>query len=433
MATRRVRKRKDLTRRAAESNPQPVTSDVRRPYEAILIVGSILLLLFLVYTIQPVLSPFLLLGAILFLLYPLRRQPLVQNIMWLALALFLVWFFNEVSGLLLPFIIAFLLAFLLDPVVERLQKRGVVRWVSALGLMLLIVGAGVTILIFAMPIALSQFDDMLEWVTSMVNDLATMVREGRLVALLQGYGLPVERLQQVLNEQFTPRLENLVKGLIEGVFGFITGVSTIVTRIINAVIIPFLAFYLLKDYPNLKDRLQSFIPPSRQASVTDSLRKVDALLGRYIRGAMTVALINGILASVLLWIIGIDYPLLLGMIAGILNLIPYFGLIISLVLSILVALFSSEPSLVKVVFVLVTFGVLQFLEAAVLSPRIVGGQVGVHPVLLILSLLVFSFFLGFVGLLIAVPTTAVLMMFVRDYQARLQAQRVALDETGRTS
>ncbi|MFQ5798751.1 MAG: AI-2E family transporter, partial [Bacteroidota bacterium] len=113
---------------------------------------------------------------------------------------------------------------------------------------------------------------------------------------------------------------------------------------------------------------------------------------------------------------------------GILSLIPYFGLITSLVLSILVASFSSEPSLLKVVFVLITFGLLEILEAAVLSPRIVGGQVGLHPVLLILSLLVFSFFLGFIGLLIAVPTTAVVIMFLREFQARLQAQRLASDQ-----
>ena len=428
MANRPSKKRKGVAPPSTGSDPLSVTTDVRRPFEAILIVGSLLLLVFLVYTIQPVLSPFLLLGAILFLLYPLRHHPLVRNIMWLALMLFLIWFFNELSGLLLPFMIAFLLAYLLDPLVERLQKKGVARWVSTLVVMLLIVGAGVSVLIFVLPIAFSQFDDMLQWVTSMVKDVATTVREGRLVAVLQGYGLPVERLQQILNEEFTPRLENIMRGLIEAVFGFIASISTIVTRIINAIIIPFLAFYLLKDYPIIRDRLQLFIPLSRRESVMNSLQKVDALLGRYLRGAFAVAVITGILASVLLWIFGIDYPLVLGMIAGILSLIPYFGIITSLVLSILVALFSSEPSLLKVVFVLITFGLLEVLEAAVLSPRIVGGQVGLHPVLLILSLLVFSFFLGFIGLLIAVPTTAVVIMFLREFQTRLQTQGLASDQ-----
>ncbi|MFQ5797982.1 MAG: AI-2E family transporter, partial [Bacteroidota bacterium] len=303
MANRPSKKRKNVAPPSTGADPLSVTTDVRRPVEAILIVGSLLLLLFLVYTIQPVLSPFLVLGAILFLLYPLRRQPLVRNIMWLALMLFLIWFFNELSGLLLPFMIAFLLAYLLDPLVERLQKKGVARWVSTLGVMLFIVGAGVSVLIFVLPVAFSQLDDMLQWVTSMVNDVATTVREGRLVALLQGYGLPVERLQQILNEEFTPRLENIMRALIEAVFGFIASISTIVTRIINAIIIPFLAFYLLKDYPIIRDRLQLFIPLSRRESVMNSLQKVDALLGRYLRGALTVAVINGLLASVLLLLV----------------------------------------------------------------------------------------------------------------------------------
>ncbi len=420
MAAGASKKRKKIAKPLSGTDIRSILSDSRRPYETILIVGSLLLLLFLVYTIQPVLSPFLLLGAILFLLFPLRHQPLVQNIMWLAVTLFLIWFFNELSGLLLPFIIAFLLAYVLDPVVGWLQKKGIARWVSTLGVMFLFIGGVVSVLIFVMPIAFAQFEDMLQWITGMVHDVAALVREGKLVAFLQGYGIPVERFQQILNEQFAPKLENIMRALIEAVFGFIASISTIVTRIINAIIIPFLAFYLLKDYPFIKDRIQSFIPPSRRKPINRSMLKVDALLGRYLRGALAVAVINGTLASFLLWIFGIDYPLVLGIIAGILNLIPYFGLVISLVLAILVAMFSGEPSLLKVVYVLITFAVLQILEVAVLQPRIVGRQVGLHPVLMILSLLVFSFFLGFVGLLIAVPTTAVVVMFVRDYQARFQ-------------
>ena len=421
---RRLRDRRPLWGRTPPSG----IPESRRPNEAILIVGSLFLLVFLVYTIQPVLSPFLILGAILFLLYPLRGLPIVRTIMWLSFSLFLIWFFNELSGLLIPFVIAYLLAYLLNPVVEFFERKKVPRWVTTLGLMLIIVGAGVAVLLFVLPIAFGQFDDMLQWVTSMVKEIADVVREGRLVAVLQGYGLPVERIQQILNEQFTPRLEDIMRGLIEGVLGFIAGISTIVTRIINAIIIPFLAFYLLKDFPLLRNRFNSSIPPRNRESVLRSVGKVDALLGRYLRGALAVAVINGILVSLLLWAFGIDYPLVLGMIAGILNLIPYFGLLISLVLSILVASFSGEPAFVKVVYVVITFGVVQILEAAVLSPRIVGGQVGLHPVLLILSLLVFSFFLGFIGLLIAVPTTAVIVMFVREYQARVQARQLVTDE-----
>ena len=436
MAHRASKKRKAVALPPTGVAPPSATTDVRRLYEAILIIGSLVLLLFLVYTIstdEPLVSPFILLGAILFLLYPLRGQPLVRNLMWLALTLFLIWSFNELSGLLLPFIIAFLIAYLLDPVVGGLRKKGIARWVSTLGVMLLIVGVGVSLLLFVLPLAFTQFDEMLRWVTNMVKDVAAIVREGKWVAFLEAYGLPVGSLQQTLNEQFSPRLENITRALIEGVFGIIASISTIVTRIINVIIIPFLAFYLLKDFPVIGERLLSYIPASRRKSVRNSLRKVDALLGRYIRGALTVAVIHGILASVLLWIFGIDYPLVLGMVAGILSLIPYFGLMISLVLSILVALFSGEPSPLKVVFVLITFGVLQILEGAVLSPRILGKQVGLHPVLLILSLVVFSFFLGFIGLLIAVPTTAVVLMFVREYKAGVEARQVASSEIAEAS
>jgi predicted PurR-regulated permease PerM len=118
---------------------------------------------------------------------------------------------------------------------------------------------------------------------------------------------------------------------------------------------------------------------------------------------------------------------MLGMIAGILSIIPYVGLFISLSLSIIVALFSGEPTWLRVIYVLITYGFLQILEASVLSPYILGKQVGLHPVLLILSLLVFGFFAGFVGLLIAVPSTALIILTVKLWLNRKQI--IAVEET----
>jgi predicted PurR-regulated permease PerM len=112
------------------------------------------------------------------------------------------------------------------------------------------------------------------------------------------------------------------------------------------------------------------------------------------------------------------------MVAGVLSLIPYFGLLTSLALSLLVALFSGEPVSMKILFVLITFAFLQILEFSVLSPNILGKQIGLHPVLMILSLLVFGFFLGFIGLLIAVPTTAIVIMLVKEWEQRRKVRQL---------
>ncbi len=124
---------------------------------------------------------------------------------------------------------------------------------------------------------------------------------------------------------------------------------------------------------------------------------------------MLVALIQGIIAGVALALIGVDYALVLGLMTGVLNFIPYVGLLISLVVSALVAVLSGGAIGAKVISVVVLYLSQKLLEATVLGPKIVGSEVGLHPVALILCLLVFGYFIGFVGLLIAVPATALMM------------------------
>ena len=147
----------------------------------------------------------------------------------------------------------------------------------------------------------------------------------------------------------------------------------------------------------------------------------DAILGRYFRGAVIVAVLQGFIAFAGLWFLGVDYPVVLGIMTGILNFIPYVGLLTSLVVASIVAVFSGGPIMIKVLGVVVLYLAQKLLEATVLGPKIVGSQVGLHPVLLILCLLVFGHFLGFVGLLIAVPVTAVLMAFFREWEAAREA------------
>ncbi len=394
---------------------------VHSAQETVLLVGGIILLLLLVYSIIPIVSPFVIVGAILFLLYPLRHVQMTRTVMWLGVLLFVFWFFYSLGGILAPFIVAFLIAYLFNPLINRLQRWNFPRWVSALVIIVFFLGVFVVVITVVMPLALSQFQGIIEGISSIVNDLVALVQKGRFFEKLGRYGFPMERLREILAETLTPRLERILRGLLEGAFGVITSVSALVTQIINVIIIPFLSFYIMKDFPAITHRFMMIIPRRRRTDIARYFEKVDALFGRYLRGAITVAFIHGVLASTLLWVFGIRYPLVLGMVAGVLSLIPYFGLLTSLGLSLLVALFSGEPASVKVVFVLITYGFLQILEFSVLSPNILGRQIGLHPVLLILSLLVFGFFMGFIGLLIAVPAMAIVIMTVKEWEERRRA------------
>jgi predicted PurR-regulated permease PerM len=373
------------------------------------------------YTVYPIISPFVLVGCIVFLLYPFRDRQLARRIIALSAILFLLWFFYSILGLLTPFILAFLLAYILDPLVSLLERRGFPRWASSLISVILLVGAVVAVILFLMPVALQQFDDIISGVSFIVREFAQVLQSGTVFEFLDRYGIPVEKAREVINEQISPRLQELLRTLFLGVFGLFAGISNIVLHIINAVIVPFLVFYILKDFPVILDRFVRFVPANRRNRALEIAQTVDRLIGRYIRGAIAVALIQGTISATCLTLIGVRFSLVLGIMTGILNFIPYVGLITSLVVSCIVALFSGGSVLTKVVLVIILYLTQKLLEATILAPKIIGAQVGLHPVLLILCLLVFGYFLGFVGLLIAVPATALIIAGVFEWETRKQA------------
>ncbi len=413
---------KDARKHLEIGTETSVQSDAEvRKFEIVLFVGGLLLLLYLVYAVQSIFSPFVMLGAILFLLYPIRSNKLARNVIRLAAILFALWFLDAVKGILAPFIVALLIAYLFHPLVTKAEQWKLRRWVSSLIIILFFIGLLTVVLFLVLPLAFQQFEGMLIAVNSIVAQLTSWILSANFVETLNKYGISTSQLRQTLSTSFMPRLENIMKGLLEGTLGFVSGISTVVSRIVNLVIIPFLTFYVLKDFPLIKHRAKMFIPKAKRDDAKRYYGLIDELLGRYLRGAITVAIINATAVTLFFWIFGIQYPLVLGIVAGVLDLIPYFGLIIMLVLSVIVAFFSGAPVTAHIILAAATIAFLHVFEAAVLSPKIIGSKVGMHPVLLILSLLVFSYFLGFIGLLIAVPTTAIVILIVKEWEKKRKA------------
>lgn len=377
-----------------------------------------LLLAALLYTVNAILSPFVIVGAVLFILYPYRSSPLARRLMWLAVILFVCWFLYSLVGLLAPFIIALLFAYILNPLVTRMERRRIPRWLSSLilvfALILITVGAS----LFIGPVAFEQFQSIIAGVAHLSRVAVDFVSTGQIYNVLARLGIPMQDAQDFVLTQISPRLELILKTLFEGILGFLTGFSSLVMHIISAIIIPFLTYYILKDFPEITDRVTGLVPFHRRENFLATARRADEILGKYFRGAIIVAIIQGIVAWIGLSIIGVNYALILGIMTGILDFIPYVGLIISLVVASIVAAFSGEPVPTKVIAVIVLFLTMKLVEGTVLGPRIIGGGVGLHPVLLILCLMVFGYFLGFVGLLIAVPATALLVEALQEWERR---------------
>ncbi|MCX7984422.1 MAG: AI-2E family transporter [Bacteroidetes bacterium] len=417
MAKQQVKMQKELGSTEREIRFDSLFSMLGR-IEVVQLVGAVLLLLVLIYTISEILSPFLVLGAIVFVLYPLRRYVLARNIMWLSIVLFSLWFLNSIANILAPFIISFIFAYMLNPVVNWFQRVGVARWISSLILILLFIGIVTLVIFFVVPIALTQLEGVLAAVAKLLNEYREMLWNSDFIRILERYGISAKEIRSTFERQLTPRFEDIVKAAVAGLGSLMSSISAFITQIFYIIIIPFLTFYFLADFPLISERFQKLFPRHTRDRVVDFLGKADELIGHYLRGVLLVALFQAIAVAVFFSIIGIKYSLLLGLLAGVFDLIPYFGLVAILILSAVAALFSDPPILLKLAFAVGTIGFLHIMEVTLLSPKIVGSKVGLHPLLIILSLLVFMYFLGFVGLLIAIPITALILLFIKDWEDR---------------
>jgi predicted PurR-regulated permease PerM len=223
---------------------------------------------------------------------------------------------------------------------------------------------------------------------------------------LIGEGEMLDRLRSVDSAAvisfLEERKEQIFSGIWDGVLGLGRGIGSFVTILGYLVLTPVLTFYLLRDWDGLKDRIAGLLPHGARDRVLPLVSEYDDLLSRYLRGQVTVALIIGSLTGAGLLLLQFPYAILLGVLVAVFSVVPYLGLVLSLIPAVFIALVSGSV-LLSLVKIAVVYGGTQALEAAVISPRIVGESVGLHPVWVVLALSLGGFFFGFVGLLLAVP------------------------------
>jgi predicted PurR-regulated permease PerM len=338
--------------------------------------------------------------------------------MWLAIVLFALWFLDSVSSILVPFIISLIFAYILNPIVDFFQSWKIPRWISSLVIILLFITGIGLVIFFIIPVALRQFEGVMDTLAKVTYDYQNTFWSSKFIKILESYGISINELRTSFANQLTPRFEDILKASVEWLAALMSGIQGFIAQVFYIVLTPFLTFYFLTDFPKINHRFKMLFPGQIRDRVEDYMGRADDLIGHYLRGALMVAVLQGIIVSILFSLVGIKYAFLLGLLACIFDLIPYFGLFAIMVLSIIVALFSDPPVLMKLLIAVGSISFLHMAEVTFLSPKIIGSKVGLHPLLIILSLLVFMYFLGFVGLLIAVPTTALIILFVRDWEAK---------------
>jgi predicted PurR-regulated permease PerM len=216
------------------------------------------------------------------------------------------------------------------------------------------------------------------------------------------------------NTKFLPSLQSASDSVVTWMFSLGLGLSGLLGQLANLFIIPITMLYILIDFNHIKHWVKNLFPAHRQALASKIYGRIDSILSAYLRGAITIAIVNTTVVSLLFTITGVPFAIVLGLLSGLFSLIPQFGILISIVVISVINLFGPSPGPHILVCIVILLGE-NTLEASVLYPKIVGSSLGLHPVALIASLFVFAYFLGFIGMLLAVPVTSLLARFLEDY------------------
>jgi predicted PurR-regulated permease PerM len=267
-------------------------------------------------------------------------------------------------------------------------------------------------LLVVIPVLLRQARELVDQVPQWL-DWATGTA---LPWLEQKLGLPTMEWDLDAARELFSEYWREVSGAAVNVLGTLgRGGQALVMLVTNLVLVPVVAFYLMRDWDKLIEGIQNLLPRKRVATVSAVAREIDEVLSAFLRGQLLVMLALGVIYAVGLWIIGLKAAFLIGMTAGLLSIVPYLGSIVGLALALGMAVFQFGDVL-HLVFVLAVFGVGQSLEGMVLTPNLVGDKIGLHPVAVIFAVLAGGQLFGFLGILLALPVAAALNVVVRHIQ-----------------
>lgn len=320
----------------------------------------------------------------------------------------LLWFAIEISGILLPFVSAFVLAYFLHPAVVALEQKKLSRVLATsviTGLFCLFI---VAIFLILVPILQTQVVALMVKIPSVAEILWVHIQN---LILYTKENISQEQLAQISNAVsqtvfgvFNTLGDQLLKMLTGGV-AFFNVISLIL-------IVPIVLFYVLRDWQSVEEKMVGIVPEKNKKEIAGLLAEINRILSGFIRGQASVCLLLGLFYGIGLSVIGLDFGLFVGLLSGILSFIPYFGFLTGIILSILLAI-VQHASIELWIGLALVFIVGQILEGYVLTPKLVGDKVGLHPVWIIFALLAGGTLFGFIGVLIAVPVAAVIGVMVR--------------------
>lgn len=332
---------------------------------------------------------------------------------WLAVAVVLFGALYLLGPILAPFVAAAILAYICNPLVARLCAWKLPRTLAVVLVMLGLVLAFVTLLLIMLP--LLQKETTLLMVR--VPEWLETARMRLLPLLQQWFGISVEWDVQALKNLLLTHWQS-AGGVATKLLPWLeSGGGMVLGLMMNLILIPVVMFYLLRDWNDIIQRIDHMIPRHWHVKVTEIVGEVDGVLAEFLRGQLSVMLLMSVFYVAALWLVGLEFALPIGIVAGLLVFVPYLGMVLGLGLATLAAAMQFT-ALSDVVLVWAVFGAGQLLEGMVVTPWLVGERIGLHPLAVIFALLAFGQLFGFFGVLLALPLAAILLVVLRHSRER---------------
>ncbi len=335
--------------------------------------------------------------------------------------LYLLWLLAPV---LMPFAVAAMLAYLGDPLADRLERIGMGRTLAVSVVFFVLVLAAVGALLLLIPLISRQVDNLVQSLPHYVDWVRSTALPWLQAKLrLDPSAFDTDRLIAEIKDHL-----GSVGSVASTVLGKVTRSGFgLIAWMTNLVLIPVVAFYLLRDWDRLVAWVDDMLPRSIEPTIAHLARESDMVLGAFVRGQLLVMLALGIFYGAGLSILGLSVGPLIGMIAGLLSFVPYLGFIVGFG-SALIAVLVQYGDWSHLIMVVCVFIVGQLLEGYVLVPRLVGEKIGLHPVAVIFAVLAGGYLCGFLGVLLALPAASVILVVLRYLSQRYRHSRLYTEE-----
>ena len=349
---------------------------------------------------------------------------------WIASALMLCLFVYLTRGVMLPFMAGLAIAYFLDPVTDMLESRKIPRGAATAlvlaGFFTLITG----VLLAFWPIVQAQIGSVAETLPKTIANLRPWLND-TLTSLSNGFGVDLGGDVESLLAGFSDEILGKIK---DGAAGVLRGSLALFNILTLALISPVVAFYLLRDWDLLVAKVDGWLPPQAASTVREQFTKIDTVLAGFVRGQLLVSTTMGVLYGVGWSLAGLEFGVVLGVLAGVMSFVPFVGALFAAAVAIAIAIgqWGFDPT--QIGLVALVFLVVQVIEGAFLTPRLVGERVGLHPVWVLFAVFAGGEVMGFLGVLIAVPAAAAIAVLVRYWIERyLEHYDIAPEKASDTS